>query len=64
MHKEGSRTVKGNDAFEGYAIDLIKEIANILGKWKQVCFKIIFAMYVFICGLIIRSSENVKVSRW
>ena len=31
MYKEGSRTVKSNDAFEGYTIDLIKSVAEVLG---------------------------------
>ena len=32
MHRTGARSVKGNDAFEGYAVDLIQEVANILSK--------------------------------
>ena len=30
MFKESSEKLVGNDAFEGYAIDLISEIAQIL----------------------------------
>ena len=30
MHRTGSRSVKGNDAFEGYTIDLIKLVAEVL----------------------------------
>ena len=32
MFKESSAKLVGNDAFEGYAIDLIQEIAQILSK--------------------------------
>ena len=32
MFKESSEKLVGNDAFEGYAIDLIYEIAQILSK--------------------------------
>ena len=34
MFKESSKKLIGNDAFEGYAIDLISEIAQILSKQK------------------------------
>ena len=34
MFKESSDKLVGNDAFEGYAIDLIYEIAQILSKEK------------------------------
>ena len=33
MHRTGSRSVKGNDAFEGYTIDLIKLVAEVLSMW-------------------------------
>ena len=33
MFKESSEKLVGNDAFEGFAIDLIAEIAQILSKW-------------------------------
>ena len=32
MFKESTEKLVGNDAFEGYAIDLISEIARILRK--------------------------------
>ena len=32
MFKESTEKLVGNDAFEGYAIDLIAEIAKILRK--------------------------------
>ena len=32
MHKESTEKLVGNDKFEGYAIDLIAEIAKILSK--------------------------------
>ena len=32
MFKESSKKLVGNDAFEGYAIDLIHEIAQILSE--------------------------------
>ena len=32
MFKESSEKLVGNDAFEGFAIDLIEEIAQILSK--------------------------------
>ena len=32
MFKESSEKLVGNDAFEGFAIDLIAEIAQILSK--------------------------------
>ena len=32
MHNKGARSMKGNDAFEGYAVDLIKEVAKILSE--------------------------------
>ena len=32
MYKDSSKRLTGNEAFEGYAIDLIKEIAEILSK--------------------------------
>jgi hypothetical protein len=34
MFKESAEKMVGNDAFEGYAIDLISEIAQILSKYK------------------------------
>lgn len=34
MHNTGARSVKGNDAFEGYAVDLIKHVAEVLSKYK------------------------------
>ena len=33
MHNVGARTLKGNDAFEGYTIDLIEAVARILSKF-------------------------------
>lgn len=38
MYRESAKRLSGNEAFEGYAIDLIKEVAEILGfnytfKW-------------------------------
>ena len=39
MFKESTEKLVGNDAFEGYAIDLISEIARILRKcpfWRQL----------------------------
>ena len=33
MHNVGARTLKGNDAFEGYAIDLIEAVARVLSKF-------------------------------
>lgn len=32
MYRDSSKRLTGNDVFEGYAIDLIKEIAEILSK--------------------------------
>ncbi len=34
MFKESAEKMVGNDAFEGYAIDLISEIAQILSEYK------------------------------
>ena len=34
MHNVGARTLKGNDAFEGYAIDLIEAVARVLSKFE------------------------------
>ena len=31
MRKESSKTLSGNDQFEGYSVDLIEEISRILG---------------------------------
>ncbi len=31
MYRDSSKRLTGNNVFEGYAIDLIKEIAEILG---------------------------------
>ena len=36
MHNVGARTLKGNDAFEGYAIDLIEAVARVLSKFFEV----------------------------
>ena len=36
MFKESTEKLVGNDAFEGYAIDLIAEIAKILSKLIHV----------------------------
>jgi hypothetical protein len=33
MFKESAEKMVGNDAFEGYAIDLISEIAQILSEY-------------------------------
>lgn len=35
MFKESSEKLVGNDAFEGYAIDLIAEIAKILSEYAM-----------------------------
>ena len=32
VYRDSSKRLTGNDVFEGYAIDLIKEIAEILSK--------------------------------
>ena len=32
MYRESSKRLSGNDVFEGYAIDLIKEVAEILSE--------------------------------
>ena len=36
MFKESAEKMVGNDAFEGYAIDLISEIAQILSKYDNI----------------------------
>ncbi len=41
MFRESSKRLEGNDVFEGYAPDLIKEIADILSKFSNSKFKII-----------------------
>ena len=38
MHNVGARTLKGNDAFEGYTIDLIEAVARILSKFLFLRF--------------------------
>ena len=35
MYKDSSKRLTGNDVFEGYAIDLIKEVADTLSKFKN-----------------------------
>ena len=49
MYRDSQKRLTGNDVFEGYAIDLIKEVAEILSKtffdariWKEGHFKILF----------------------
>ena len=39
MTQESDQRMSGNEAFEGYAIDLIKEIAEILSKKSMVTKK-------------------------
>lgn len=34
MHRDSSKRLTGNDVFEGYAIDLVKEIAEILSEFS------------------------------
>ena len=34
MMRQSDKMLTGNEAFEGYAIDLIKEVAEILSKLK------------------------------
>lgn len=33
MYRDSDKRLTGNDVFEGYAIDLIKEVAEILSKF-------------------------------
>ena len=33
MIRESAKKLSGNDAFEGYAIDLIREVADVLSKY-------------------------------
>ena len=35
MYRDSQKRLTGNDVFEGYAIDLIKNISEILSKFKQ-----------------------------
>ena len=35
MYRDSEKRLTGNDVFEGYAIDLIKEVAEILSKFKE-----------------------------
>jgi hypothetical protein len=35
MYRESDKRLTGNDIFEGYAIDLIKEVAEILSKYSK-----------------------------
>ncbi len=37
MYKESADRLQGNDAFEGYGIDLIAEISQILSKEVNEC---------------------------
>lgn len=34
MYRDSDKHLSGNDVFEGYAIDLIKEVAEILSKFE------------------------------
>ncbi len=36
MYRDSDKHLSGNDVFEGYAIDLIKEVAEILSKFKTL----------------------------
>ena len=36
MYKDSQKRLTGNDVFEGYAIDLIKEVAEILSKFFYI----------------------------
>ena len=39
MYRDSQKMLKGNDVFEGYAIDLIKEVAEILSnRYNQPTF--------------------------
>jgi hypothetical protein len=40
MYKESADRLQGNDAYEGYGIDLIAEIAQILSKASSCLFRI------------------------
>ncbi len=40
MYKESADRLQGNDAYEGYGIDLIAEIAQILSKTSSSLFRI------------------------
>ncbi len=44
MFKESAEKMVGNDAFEGYAIDLISEIAQILSEYMTFTNLIIYGM--------------------
>jgi hypothetical protein len=41
MFKESAEKMVGNDAFEGYAIDLISEIAQILSEYSLTLINLI-----------------------
>ena len=43
MFKESTEKLVGNDAFEGYAIDLIAEIAKILSKLIHMKYWLLWA---------------------
>lgn len=36
MHKKSDKELTGNDRFEGYCLDLLKELSNILGFTYEV----------------------------
>ncbi len=36
MHKKSDKPLYGNDRFEGYCLDLLKELSNILGFSYEV----------------------------
>ena len=36
MHKKSDKPLYGNDRFEGYCLDLLKELSNILGFAYEV----------------------------
>lgn len=36
MHKKSDKELLGNDRFEGYCLDLLKELSNILGFTYEV----------------------------
>ena len=49
MYKDTSERLEGNDIFEGYAIDLIKEIADILRQWTRYLFSNDYKVIKLIC---------------
>ena len=59
MIRESAKKLSGNDAFEGYAIDLIREVADVLSKYtippnshfkdEGFCFSIDSPYSLFMC---------------